>query len=148
MEISGQPYDLCRFTLGEDPPHIGWVGPRAGLDAVEERNISCPCRETNTGCSASSPSLYRESYPGSGVVSRFLNNAATVDCFACLVISQSTRKVCVSEFPKWSCWFEFAEGFLSVRTFDRATYSGVWMTKLTVYFSDSSVAWNVHSARV
>jgi hypothetical protein len=27
----------------------GWVGPRAGLDDVERRNISCPCRDSNPG---------------------------------------------------------------------------------------------------
>jgi hypothetical protein len=27
----------------------GWVSPRAGLDAVEKRKISCPCRESNPG---------------------------------------------------------------------------------------------------
>jgi hypothetical protein len=27
----------------------GWVGPRAGLDAVEWRKIVCPCRESNPG---------------------------------------------------------------------------------------------------
>jgi hypothetical protein len=26
------------------------VGPRADLDAVEKREFSCPCRESNTGC--------------------------------------------------------------------------------------------------
>jgi hypothetical protein len=25
----------------------GWVGPGAGLDAVERRTMSCPCRESN-----------------------------------------------------------------------------------------------------
>jgi hypothetical protein len=36
----------------------GWVGPRAGLDAVEKRRISCPCRESNPGSQARNPSLY------------------------------------------------------------------------------------------
>jgi hypothetical protein len=27
----------------------GWVGPRAGMDAITERNISCPRRESNPG---------------------------------------------------------------------------------------------------
>jgi hypothetical protein len=26
-----------------------WVGPRAGSDAVEKREASCPCRESNPG---------------------------------------------------------------------------------------------------
>jgi hypothetical protein len=39
-----------------------WVGPRAGLGAVDMRKISCPCRKTNPGCPARSPSLYLLSY--------------------------------------------------------------------------------------
>jgi hypothetical protein len=27
-----------------------WVGPRASLDVMEQRNISCPHRESNPGC--------------------------------------------------------------------------------------------------
>jgi hypothetical protein len=38
----------------------GWVGPKAGLDAVR-----CPYWESNYGRSARSPSLYRLSYPDS-----------------------------------------------------------------------------------
>jgi hypothetical protein len=41
----------------------GWVGPRAGLDAVEKRKISRPSRESNPGRSTRSPLLYRLSYP-------------------------------------------------------------------------------------
>jgi hypothetical protein len=41
------------------------VGPRAGLDAVEKRKISCPCQESNTGPLARSPSLYRLRYADS-----------------------------------------------------------------------------------
>jgi hypothetical protein len=33
-------------------PIWGWVGPGAGLDAVEKRNTSYPCRELNPGCPA------------------------------------------------------------------------------------------------
>jgi hypothetical protein len=42
-----------------------WVGLRAVLDAAENRKISFPCRESNAGCPACSPSLYRLSYPSS-----------------------------------------------------------------------------------
>jgi hypothetical protein len=41
------------FTPGERFPGTHWigglVGPRVGLDNVEERKISCPCRELNPG---------------------------------------------------------------------------------------------------
>jgi hypothetical protein len=40
------------------------VGPRDGLDAVEERKI-LPCRESNPGRPARSPSLYRLNHPDS-----------------------------------------------------------------------------------
>jgi hypothetical protein len=54
-----------RFTPGEIGPGndgIGvWVGPRAGLDAVED-NKSHPCQESNTDRPASSPSLYWLNY--------------------------------------------------------------------------------------
>jgi hypothetical protein len=42
---------LRRFAPG---PHWtgGWVGPRATQDFMEERNISCPCRESNKDPSA------------------------------------------------------------------------------------------------
>jgi hypothetical protein len=44
------------------------VGPRAGLDAVEKRETSCPCRESNPDSLVVQSvfrSLYRLSYPGS-----------------------------------------------------------------------------------
>jgi hypothetical protein len=58
----------CRFTpLDKDSATHwigGWLGPRAGLDAVEKRKI-LHCRESNPGCPTDSPSLYRLSYPDS-----------------------------------------------------------------------------------
>jgi hypothetical protein len=42
-----------RFTPGERASSThwikGWVGPRAGLDAVEKRTISFPCQKSNPG---------------------------------------------------------------------------------------------------
>jgi hypothetical protein len=42
-----------RFTAGERTPGThwigGWVGPRAGLEAVEKRKNLSPCRESNPG---------------------------------------------------------------------------------------------------
>jgi hypothetical protein len=56
-----------RFTSAEKASGThwigGWVGPKAGLDAVEQRKIYCPCRESNPGRPARSPSLYRLSHP-------------------------------------------------------------------------------------
>jgi hypothetical protein len=53
---------VVSFTLREIGPGThwigGWVGPRAGLDAVEKRQIF-PRRESNPGRPAHSPSLYR-----------------------------------------------------------------------------------------
>jgi hypothetical protein len=47
-----------QYTAGERAPSTGiigvWVEPSAGLDAVEKRRISCPCRESNPGRPASS----------------------------------------------------------------------------------------------
>jgi hypothetical protein len=43
----------------------GWVGPRAVLDAVEKKKISCSCRERIPGRPARSQSLYLLSYPSS-----------------------------------------------------------------------------------
>jgi hypothetical protein len=50
MEVSGQLQAQAALPQGKDPgTHWtgGWVGSRAGLDAVEQRKISCPCRESN-----------------------------------------------------------------------------------------------------
>jgi hypothetical protein len=45
-----------RFTFGERAPGThrigGCVNPIAGLDAVDKRKISCPCRESNQGSPA------------------------------------------------------------------------------------------------
>jgi hypothetical protein len=43
----------------EIPVCIAGGGPRAGLDALEKRNLSCLCRELNPGRPVHSPLLYR-----------------------------------------------------------------------------------------
>jgi hypothetical protein len=57
------------FTPAKREPTIhcvrGWVGPRAGLDAVKNSKTSCLSSESNSGHPARSPSLYRLSYSGS-----------------------------------------------------------------------------------
>jgi hypothetical protein len=53
--------------LGKSPQYSLYrrlVGPQSPLYTVIRR-ISCPCRESNPGSPAHSPSLYRLSYPGS-----------------------------------------------------------------------------------
>jgi len=51
MEVSGQLYVSGRFTLRESVPGTywieGWVGRRAGLDAVAKKKNLHTCRESN-----------------------------------------------------------------------------------------------------
>jgi hypothetical protein len=58
---------LCRFTSGTHSIG-GWMGPRAGLDAVEERKICCPSQESNPDLPARILFLYRLSYPGFPII--------------------------------------------------------------------------------
>jgi hypothetical protein len=63
MEVSGH-HALAALPPGEiarGTHWIGWVGLRAGLDAVKKRKIM-HCRESNPGRPARIPSLYRLSY--------------------------------------------------------------------------------------
>jgi hypothetical protein len=57
-----------RLILGTERKR-GWVGPTAGVDAAEKRNISCSCRESNHPYSesASQSLLLRTSVSGSQV---------------------------------------------------------------------------------
>jgi hypothetical protein len=53
MEVSVQLHFLAALPTGKKVPGThrigGWVGPRAGLDAVVERKILSPCRDSKTG---------------------------------------------------------------------------------------------------
>jgi hypothetical protein len=66
--------DSChsRFAPGERAPGThwirGWVVRRDSMDAVEYREVFCPCRESNPGCLPRSPSLYGLNYPGSYII--------------------------------------------------------------------------------
>jgi hypothetical protein len=50
----------------------GWVGPRAGLDDVEKRILSCPCRESNPG----SPT---RRYTNQGIPARTVSNGKIIN---------------------------------------------------------------------
>jgi hypothetical protein len=51
MEVSGQLHTPAALLPGKEPPGThwigGWVGPRAGLDAMVKRKIPRPRRESN-----------------------------------------------------------------------------------------------------
>jgi hypothetical protein len=57
------------LTPGERVPGTHWIGCwlelRAGLDAMQQRKITCSCWESNSGCKARNRSPYGLSYPGS-----------------------------------------------------------------------------------
>jgi hypothetical protein len=67
MEVSGRlqaPTPLPSEKTATGTHWIGdWLGPRAGLDAVEKRKISCPCRDSN-------PSRSARSYTDCGIPAR------------------------------------------------------------------------------
>jgi hypothetical protein len=45
---NGQLHAPTALPPGKEPSvPFGWVGPRAGPDAVEKRDIVFPCRESN-----------------------------------------------------------------------------------------------------
>jgi hypothetical protein len=57
MDVSGHLHAPAALS-GERVPGThwigGWLGPIAGLDAVANRKILSPCRESNSGCPARS----------------------------------------------------------------------------------------------
>jgi hypothetical protein len=56
MKVSGQLLATAALPPGVSLPGTHWteccVGPRAGLDGVEKRIISCPCTESKPDSSA------------------------------------------------------------------------------------------------
>jgi hypothetical protein len=52
MEVRGRLHALAALPRGVTGTH--WMGSRTGLNAVEKRVISYPCRESNPGRSARS----------------------------------------------------------------------------------------------
>jgi hypothetical protein len=67
MEVSCQ-FHTTDLIPGPESPGTnrigGLVGPRASLHAVEYRQFSCSCRETNLD---TQPSRYTDSYPDNKV---------------------------------------------------------------------------------
>jgi hypothetical protein len=55
----------CAMIQLQHSVGAGWVHPRAGLNAVEHRKISCSYQESNPGYPALSLSLCQFSYNGS-----------------------------------------------------------------------------------
>jgi hypothetical protein len=68
MGVSGQRHALAAlYPRGKDPgTHWigGWVGLRAGLDAVARKKILCPCPGSKRDRPARSQTLYCLSYRG------------------------------------------------------------------------------------
>jgi hypothetical protein len=60
MELNGPLHVTATLPRGKEPQYP--LGPRADLDVMKRRKISCPCRESNPGRPAHSPSLHRLSY--------------------------------------------------------------------------------------
>jgi hypothetical protein len=61
MEVSGKHHTLATLPPGNIPnAHLikGWVGPRAGLDVLENRKISCLYQDSNPVLSSPQPSRY------------------------------------------------------------------------------------------
>jgi hypothetical protein len=56
MEVNSQLHTPVALPPGETARGIlcigGWVGPLGCLDVIEERKISCPCRESKPDSSA------------------------------------------------------------------------------------------------
>jgi hypothetical protein len=69
---------LCSFTPRERVSGAhwigGWVGPRAGLDAVVKRKIPSPCRDSNRRSSSPWPSATSLSFLGSLLVCGLQNS--------------------------------------------------------------------------
>jgi hypothetical protein len=66
MEVNNQFQASAPLPLAKEPAvPIGYEA----LDAVETGKISYLCPESNLGRPARNPSLYRLSYPGSGIQS-------------------------------------------------------------------------------
>jgi hypothetical protein len=80
MEVSDQIYAPEALTQGKAPDTHqigGWSSLGAGLNTVEKRKVSCPCRELNHYYSVIQSivwSLYRLSYPESPVNIVLTNN--------------------------------------------------------------------------
>jgi hypothetical protein len=68
MEVSSQLHTLATLPTTETTSGThrigGWVGPKASLDSVEYRKISCPRQELYPRCPVYSPLLYLLSYNG------------------------------------------------------------------------------------
>jgi hypothetical protein len=59
MEVSGQLHTLAALPPGEEPlVPIGWMGPRAILDAVVKREILSPCWESKPRTPIVQPRLF------------------------------------------------------------------------------------------
>jgi hypothetical protein len=66
MEFSGQLHAQDALAAGTHWTGGGWVDPRYGLGTLENRKISCPCWELNSGRQARSLLLYKIKNRNSG----------------------------------------------------------------------------------
>jgi hypothetical protein len=86
---------LCNSWIGD------WVSSRAGLDAVEQRKISCLCCDSNSFRPARNPSLYRLSYRSSSI-------GSGMECISSVPEAHDRGRqsqICWKFTQYWHIWF-------------------------------------------
>jgi hypothetical protein len=117
-----------RSTHRETVPNThwigGWVGLRGGLEAVEKKKNSCPCRESKP---AISPSLYRvsEEIYGRGTDTQLVNQQTQAGMLLLSTVPPSNHRHSIN--------YQFSTKW--------GTYVGIKQINSTGFFSTSVFMW-------